>query len=406
MQHHSTADAADSPTSAAAPAWDARAQALAGWAWDRLAVRTDVWGGYRPLAERGREYTAGDGTRKRLGTPTTHPRQSDRGKVLLTRDVLVRHFRGALPEHVVGLHSTSADNRCRWGALDLDCHGETSTAADVNLAAALHWYDVLAGLSFRPLLTDSNGAGGYHLRVLFAELVPAPRVYGLLRWLIRDHAALGFPKAPETYPKQASIPPGRFGNWLRLPGRHHTRNHWSTVYDGRGEWLAGAEAVDLLLSLAGDPATLIPAETTAPTQAVPVRTLAPRRQAAGSSAGRGHRAGNLSARIAAYLARLPNLGEGQGRTDVAYQFAAWLVRDLDLSDNVALDWLDRWDAANSPPLGRARLAEIAADARRYGRNAVGCGLDAAEARPAARPLARSRRLRPGHKILSCTVEVR
>jgi hypothetical protein len=77
------------------------------------------------------------------------------------------------------------------------------------------------------------------------------------------------------------------------------------------------------------------------------------------------------------MARLPNLGEGQGRDDVAYHFACFLVRDLSLSDSEALDWLSRWDAHNSPPKGRERLAEILASAHQYGRHAYGCGLNTA-----------------------------
>ena len=397
-----------------AAAWTARAAELARWTWDRLVMRREVWGGYRPLAERGRAYTAADGTRKRLGTPTTHPRLCDRGRVLLTRDVLVRHFRGAAPEHVIGLHSTSADNGCRSAAVDLDSHGPTSTAAEVNLRAALHWHDVLAGLGFRPLLSDSNGAGGFHLRILFAELVPAPQVYGFLKWLIRDHAALGFPKAPETFPKQSQLQPGRFGNWLRLPGRHHTREHWSAVYDGRGEWLAGAEAVDLLLSLAGNAPALMPAEATRPTQAEPVQTSAPRRWKV--SACGGGRA-NLSARIAAYLSRLPHGGEGSGRDDVAYAFACWLVRDLDLSDDVVLAWLERWDEGNALEKGKARLGEILASARRYGRNTAGCGLnaEAVDRTPSPSTLTAMEEApppqylfptgRPGHDVMRFTIEV-
>jgi hypothetical protein len=84
--------------------------------------------------------------------------------------------------------------------------------------------------------------------------------------------------------------------------------------------------------------------------------------------------GNLSARIARYAAHLPNLSKGQGRTKVAFAFAAWLVRDMARGDDVALAWLERWDAGNQPPLGRDRLLEIVADAHQYGRNPVGCGL--------------------------------
>jgi hypothetical protein len=72
---------------------------------------------------------------------------------------------------------------------------------------------------------------------------------------------------------------------------------------------------------------------------------------------------------------LPNLAEGQGRDDVAYYFAAWLARDLALSDAAALPWLEAWDRRNSPPKGQARLQEILGSARKYGKRPFACGLD-------------------------------
>ena len=74
------------------------------------------------------------------------------------------------------------------------------------------------------------------------------------------------------------------------------------------------------------------------------------------------------------MAKVPNLSEGQGRDDVAYHFAAFLVRDLGLCDEFALGWLARWDAGNSPPKGEARLREIIASAHAYGRRPYGAGL--------------------------------
>jgi hypothetical protein len=101
------------------------------------------------------------------------------------------------------------------------------------------------------------------------------------------------------------------------------------------------------------------------------------------------------------LARLPHLGEGQGRDDVAYRFAAWLVRDLALGDDTALTWLCRWDQDNRPPKGRDRLAQILASAHRYGQRAPGCGREAAGA-PGVEVLPTKRR---GHYILRGHVEV-
>src|SRR5262249_36473977 len=76
----------------------------------------------------------------------------------------------------------------------------------------------------------------------------------------------------------------------------------------------------------------------------------------------------------AYLTKLPNLGEGQGRDDVAYNFACFLVRDLCLDDVKALRWLRGWDRGNTPPKGDERLAEIIASAHAYGQRAYGSGL--------------------------------
>jgi hypothetical protein len=367
-------------------AWASRAEELAGWSW-AFANRVDAWGGYHPMRERGKKYTTKDGRTAVLGHVTTRPAPSARGKVLLTREVLARHFAATAPETVVGLHTTAEDNTSRWGAAEVDQHGDGGNSPEANLAAALAWYAELVRRGFRPLLTDSNGKGGYHLRFLLAEAAPTGRVFAFLRRLTSDYGRHGLTARPETFPKQASVPAGRYGNWLRLPGRHHTRPHWSTVWDG-SRWLAGEQAVALLLTFTGDPVELLPDE---PPPAPPLRPAAPRRTEAPGN--------RLAARIAAYLRRLPNLGEGQGRDDVAYHFAAFLVRDLNVSDSVALEWLQLWDAGNHPAKGKAALEKVIHNAHEYGRRPVGCGEQNSSVTviPAGRP---------GHSILRLRVEVR
>jgi hypothetical protein len=281
--------------------------------------------------------------------------------------------------------------------VDIDWHGPASTAPDVNLRAALAWYDRLASLGFRPLLTDSNGQGGFHLVMLLAEPVETAGVYYFLQALVGDHARHGMTTAPETFPKQPRVAPpgqnGQYGNWLRLPGRHHTRAHWSRVWDG-ARWLQGHQAIDHILSLAGDSPALVPEprrpepRLRRPEPRPPLARHAPAPE------------GDLAARVAAHLARLPNLGEGQGRDDVAYHFACWLVRDLRLPDAEALAWLGKWDRGNRPPKGPDRLREVLAGAHRYGRNAYGSGLGPGPARP-GRPRSGSHKT----KTIHFTVEV-
>jgi hypothetical protein len=371
----------------AAFAWRDRAEELAGWAWARLVNRTEAWGGYRPPGEWGKEFRRPDGRPGKLGQTTTR-------KGELTRQTLAGHFRGRDRAALVGLHSTSPANTSRWGFLDIDWHGPDSTAPEVNQGAALHWHGELARRGFRPVLLDSNGRGGFHLGFVLREPAPTPAVHHFLGLLTAAHAEAGLRAPPERFPKQASLGGGlRLGNWLRLPGRHHTRQHWSRLWSG-AEWLEGHEAVEWLLAVEGDDPALLPAPR--PEEAPRIATPPPRaatracfppgasypcRPRVGSGPG------DLSARITRYLARLPNLAEGQGRDDVAYHFAAWLVRDLALDDQAALIWLERWDGANNPPKGRERLTEILAGAHKYGRHPYGSGLDRrATARRRARTL--------------------
>jgi hypothetical protein len=339
--------------------WAAGSGRLADWTLARLFNRYYVAGGY---------YNGGQVTRR----------------VTVNHAFVARHYRAAGAGDITGAHTADADNRSKGGALDIDQHGDDPVRAEINRLAVLHWYGVLVSLGFHPLLTDSNGVGGFHLRLLLAEPIDASRLFHFLRRLTADHRKAGLDRPPEHFPKQADVRlcKKQLGNWLRLPGKHHKREFWSRVWDG-GRWLDGLAAVDFILSLKGDPPQLVPD--------VPPPPSAPARQNYRAP----HAGDNLSVRIAAYLRRLPNLAEGQGRDDVAFHFAAFLVRDLALDDGTALEWLERWDSGNAPPKGRECLAEILKNARCYGRRMIGCGLSPEGPRYD----------RHGHRILRVTAEV-
>src|SRR5262249_40890415 len=198
---------------------------IATWAWERLTNRTDAWGGYYP------EY--------KIVKRTTRPAKARRGSEQLTVSHLVRHFLGRSVNDLVGLHSTSPDNTSRWGALDIDQHAPDDAPPEqvervqaANWAAALAWYADLCGLGLRPLLMDSTGRGGFHLWVLFRWPQPTPEVYRFLQLLVVDYAEHELAAPPETFPKQRNLTGIKYGNWLRLPGRHPTRPHWSRVWGG------------------------------------------------------------------------------------------------------------------------------------------------------------------------------
>jgi len=329
-------------------AWYRCAGDLAAWAMERLVNRQDAHGAYTRPEERGKDRQDGKGK-----VPTSYTSKKE-----VTVWKLARHYRGESHHHVMGLHSTSTDNRCLWGAFDIDRHADATDPA-ATLAFAMRLYRAVLSRGFRPLLTDSNGRGGYHQRILFRRPAPSRDLHHLLRMIAGEVGFKG-----EQFPKQANLSERtRFGNWLRLPGLHHTRPHFATVFDGKN-WLAGAACVEWLLSFTGDSPALVPeAPPETPKAVRPFPPTWPRRPPGNGLAGR----------IRAYVDACPNLAEGEGRDDVAYRLAAFLVRDLGLPDHVALPWLERWDGGNSPPKGRDRLLEIVTNAHNYGRHGYGEG---------------------------------
>jgi hypothetical protein len=230
--------------------WAERADELADWAMARLVNRTDVWGAYLARAKRVKQ------------TFFTAPFRDARGKEFLTRAHLARHFAG-LDGHLISLHSTSADKTSRWLAVDIDRHeGDETSTPEGNLAAALAWHDRLVEMGWDPLLMDSNGNGGYHLLMMVTEPVPTSDFFAFGAELICNWPNLGLAKEPETYPRQASLEEGHYGNCLRVPGRHYSRDHYTRVWSGEpgleNPWLEGGGAVDRILQTRPSPPSMVP----------------------------------------------------------------------------------------------------------------------------------------------------
>ena len=149
----------------------------------------------------------------------------------------------------MGIHSTSPENTCRYLAVDIDQHGDDSDLAVSNFNDAIEILNRAAEIGIYGILEDSNGCGGFHVWFVFNEPVPTKIAYGFGQWLIGD-------KKHEAFPKQAELSEGKFGNWLRLPGRHHSRSH-DSIFWGDGSWLNDTESVELWLNAPlNDPACL------------------------------------------------------------------------------------------------------------------------------------------------------
>lgn len=237
-------------------AWKRRSYDLTGWI-RPFVVRWDRHGRYWRKAQR------------KPGGSKTYTSENK-----LTLGTLNWHFRGGTDGDVVGILLIRRDSfgRCwsRCCVVDIDRHDDSVDPA-VTRAYALVLYERAKGLGLGPLLIDSNGDGGYHLWLLFDHDVPTEHVYNLGRWLVRDRESNRLP-AVETFPKQREIgpEPSACGNWPLLPGRHHTRDHSSKVWDGPA-WLSGDRAIDHVVARTGVSPGLIPSEAATYRPEVPKR---------------------------------------------------------------------------------------------------------------------------------------
>ncbi len=238
--------------------WRERAPELAAWSMRCLVNRTDVWGRYLDKKHNpsNSEMPAQAGQQSEsveLKQAITAPFRDERGKVFLNESSLIKHFRTRKSGGILGVHSAAADLSSRWLAIDIDLHDadELSVSAEGNFVAARHWFQALLAQGFDPILMDSNGCGGFHLLTLFAVPLTTRSVHEFGTRLVSDFALRGLDQRPEIFPGGPRF--DHYGDWLRLPGRHHTHDHYTRVYDeedwGDDPWLSGHDAIDRLLTM-------------------------------------------------------------------------------------------------------------------------------------------------------------
>lgn len=112
----------------------------------------------------------------------------------------------------LGLVPIDDINLCKWGAIDIDCHGsrEKIDLADLWSKIEENGY---------PLMLCRSKSGGAHLYLFMEATIDAKTMRAMLRLFANR---LGFPDA-EVFPKQTNMdgvgPDGkpRLGNWINLP---------------------------------------------------------------------------------------------------------------------------------------------------------------------------------------------
>jgi hypothetical protein len=173
------------------------------------------------------------------------------------------------------VYSHDAKGLCKWVCLDFDNHDESPQVAEHNLQMAVAIVNTAIELGIICLLEDSDGQGGLHLWVLFANPVPIDKAYRFARWLRSDYPTADI----ECNPKQRTVE--GWGNGVRLPGHHHKRNHISGFY-GDGEWIGGAEAIQFMLGTpTTDPSVLDFMADYDPDPPAPPKRALPRRPVSG-----------------------------------------------------------------------------------------------------------------------------
>jgi len=225
--------------------WMRYADDLAEWAMDRLVNRRDVWS----------QYTLKDGKISVVMLPIVERRKL--GTDMVTLNKLQRHFSGKSPAHLIGLHSISDHSTCKWFAVDVDLHDESLPGADevaqANFEAALDWAESLRERGMDPMLSDSNGVGGYHVWVLLDKEYPLAEVFDFADEIRSDWKERDLPRKPEIFPPKRAVGPDDLPYTLRTPGRHHTRHHYTRYWnfdavDGENEWLEGGEAIEAMIA--------------------------------------------------------------------------------------------------------------------------------------------------------------
>jgi hypothetical protein len=188
--------------------------------------------------------------------------------VFLDESSLQKHFKVRSGNGVLGLHSSSADHSSRWLAIDIDLHDpdDLSVSPVDNFGAALQIYERLRAQRFDPLLLDSNGIGGFHILAIFDAAKETRTVNAFATRMVGNPEALGLDHQPEIFPGQPKLE--HYGDWFRLFGRHHTRNHYTRVWNDEPTldetWLVGHDAIDRILATqpSSGPPEILPARRT------------------------------------------------------------------------------------------------------------------------------------------------
>lgn len=208
---------------------------------NRLFSRTDCYaetfpGGYRPVRE-------------------------NKAAIPLTDDVVREHLAG---RRTLGSYVLNGD-RCKFAVLDIDT--EDNIEEGWWVACVFYWTLANAGVPQQALLLESSGRKGWHVWILFDELVAAAQVRRLLIGCLLetgfemrgDSKAIraDIAGAVEVFPRTDST--DSFGSLIKLPmGKHPVSGNRSAFHSENGELLPDTAIVTAIPMTAAQLARIAP----------------------------------------------------------------------------------------------------------------------------------------------------
>lgn len=157
---------------------------------------------YKRLAKLFRGNTRSHG----LYDPNTRKASTVKG-IALSDEQFRQHVEGVMG---IGVVPIMDDDRCWFGAIDIDAHGDAPDIDLIDLEAAVREKDL-------PLVVCRSKSGGAHLYIFGSEPLPAKLLRSTLsKWCDR----IGYPGV-EIFPKQDKLVVDsdnvrQYGNWINL----------------------------------------------------------------------------------------------------------------------------------------------------------------------------------------------
>lgn len=198
--------------------WRANAGALANWTISNLVNRSDCHGVYRS----GKTFKL-DNT--------------------VNRTLLLNHYAGI---ESIGLYTHDPSGMGKWCCIDLDAHGTfDQTVYDANHAKLGVILERCSHLGLVPLVEDSNGRGGIKVWVIFDSPVS---IYSLRCLALQLAEGLSI---PDIFPVQYYAESDKYGNYVRLIGRHPKWRSFSQI-------IGAQDTIGTILRHVPNSVTLIP----------------------------------------------------------------------------------------------------------------------------------------------------